>query len=295
VVTLAAETSMRRPDFFIVGAARCGTTSMYLYLKQHPEIYVSVLKEPHFFARDLTRPPQGIHDEGVYLDLFADAEGEKRLGEASVWYLTSRAAPRDIAAFSPEARILVMLRDPVEMLHSLWSLYLRTGNEELEDMAAAVDAAADRREGRRLPATAYFPEGLQYLEVGHYAKKVARWLDVFGRDRVKVILFEDFSRRTAEVYRETLEFLEVDPGFQPEYDIAEATRRVRGEVLKQLRRVPSEVRFHMRGSGRNHTSERRRPYPPELSERLRHELAPDVEALGELLGRDLSAWSRRAS
>ncbi|MGH9360273.1 MAG: sulfotransferase domain-containing protein [Thermoanaerobaculia bacterium] len=294
-MSAAAEADARKPDFFIAGAARCGTTSMYLYLKQHPEIYVSVLKEPHFFARDLTRPPQGIRDERVYLDLFAAAGDEKRLGEASVWYLSSRTAPRDIAAFSPHARILIMLRDPVEMLHSLWSLYLRTGNEELQDFAAAVDAAAERRAGRRLPATTYFPEGLQYLEVGRYSEKVARWLDTFSRGRVKVILFEDFRRNTPAVYRDTLEFLEVDPAFQPEYDLAKATRLVRDEVLRQLRRVPPEIRFQMRGSGRNHTSRERRPYPAELRERLRRDLSADIQALGALLGRDLSNWSGRAS
>ncbi len=280
----------RRPNFFIAGAPRCGTTSMYLYLKQHPEIYVSVLKEPHFFARDLTRPPQGIHDERVYRDLFADATGEKRLGEASVWYLSSRTAPGDIAAFSPDARIIIMLRDPVHMMHSLWSLYLRTGNEDIDDFAAALNAAAERRAGRRIPATTYFPEGLQYLAAGLYAERVARWLHTFGPGRVAVLLFEDFVRRPAEVYRETLEFLEVDPEFRPELDVAEATRRVRPQVLLQLRRVPPEVRFHMRGSGRRHTSPERRPYPARLQERLRRELAPDVRALQELLGRDLSAW-----
>jgi len=283
-----------RPDFFIAGAARCGTTSLYLYLKQHPEIYVSPLKEPHFFARDLTKPPQGIHDEKAYLDLFADARDEKRRGEASVWYLISPAAPREIAAFSPDARIILMLRNPVDMLYSLWSLYLRTGNEDLTDFTAAVDAAADRRAGKRIPATTYFPEGLQYPDVGRYSEKVARWLRTFGPGRIKVILFEDFSRRTPEVYRETLEFLDVDPAFVPEYDLAKGTLAVRNQALKQLRRVPPEVLAQMRGTGRRHTIAEHRPYPPELKERLRRELASDVEALSALIGRDLTHWTRDA-
>lgn len=279
----------RIPDLFLAGAARCGTTAMYLYLKQHPDIYLSVLKEPHFFARDLTLPPQGIRDEASYLALFADARDERRVGEGSVWYLASRSAARQIREFSPTARILVMLRDPVEMIPSLHALYLRTGNEEL-DLEAAMDAEADRRRGERLPATAYFPEGLLYTEVARYHDKVERFLDVFGKDRVRVVLFEEFLASTGEVYRSILEFLEVDSAFRPELSLARATERVRGEALRQLRRVPPEVRAQMRGAQEKHRSAPRAPLPPRLRARLSRELSGDIERLGRLLGRDLSHW-----
>jgi hypothetical protein len=262
---------------------------MYLYLKQHPEIYLSVLKEPHFFGRDLTRPPQGIRDEAAYLALFADSRGERRIGEGSVWYLASRSAAREILEFSPSARILVMLRDPVEMIPSLHALYLRTGNEEL-DLEAALDAEADRRRGGRLPAAAYFPEGLLYTEAARYHDKVERFLDVFGEDRVRVVLFEEFLAGTREVYRSVLEFLEVDRAFEPELSEARASERVRGEALRQLRRVPPEVRTQMRGAQEKHRSGPRAPLPPRLRARLCRELAGDVERLGRLLGRDLSHW-----
>lgn len=279
----------RVPDFFLVGAPRCGTTSMYTYLKQHPEIYLSVLKEPHFFSTDLTPPPQAVVDEAMYRGLFAGAGEEKRLGEGSVWYLESRDAPRAIHAFSPTARILVMLRNPVDMMASLHALYTRTGNEDLTDFEEALGAQDERLQGERIPEASYFPEGLIYTRSATYAEKVRRYFEVFGRERVHVIVFDDFASDPARVYRETMEFLGVDPGFVPELDIARATQIIRAKVLRQLVTTPQLIRDKMRGGGKRHTVPRKGP-SPELRQRLRAACAPDVRALGELIGRDLSAW-----
>src|SRR5882672_1680365 len=114
---------MRKPDCFIVGAPRCGTTAMYTYLGQHPEIFMSARKEPHFFGTDLSSPAL-VRDEQQYLSLFAKAQNEKRAGEASVFYLYSQRAAREIHAFCPSARIIIMLRNPVEMMYSLHSRHL---------------------------------------------------------------------------------------------------------------------------------------------------------------------------
>jgi len=102
---------MRKPDFFLVGAPRSGTTSLYTYLKQHPEIYVAIQKEPHFFGSDLTPLPGGIREEDLYLSLFAGAGDRRRAGEGSVYYLSSQQAPFEIQAYAPGARILILLRE----------------------------------------------------------------------------------------------------------------------------------------------------------------------------------------
>src|SRR5687768_15406060 len=142
---------MRTPNFFIVGAPRCGTTSMYAYLRQHPEIYVSPHKEPHFFGSDLSPLPGAIREEELYRALFAGAGDRPRAGEASVWYLSSRKAASEIRAFAPEARILILLRAPHQMLESLHSLFLRTGNEDLPTLEEALAAEPERRRGQRIP------------------------------------------------------------------------------------------------------------------------------------------------
>src|ERR1700742_937815 len=127
----------------MVGAPRCATTTMYTYLKQHPDIYLSLLKEPIYFGSDLTRQPLAVTDEASYLSLFAGAGDARVIGEGSVFYLMSTRAADEVKAFSPAARILIMLRDPLEMMHSLHALYLRSGNEDLADLDEAIAAEAD--------------------------------------------------------------------------------------------------------------------------------------------------------
>lgn len=288
------------PNFFLVGAPRCGTTSMYTYLKQHPEIYLSVLKEPHFFSTDLTAPPQAVVDEGLYLSLFAAAGEKPWVGEGSVWYLESRRAPPAIAAASPEARILIMLRQPIDMAFSLHGLYNRTGNEDLVDFDQALAAQEARAQGERIPDGTYFPEGLQYERVSRYSAKVERYLRQFGHHRVHVAIFEEMVADPVRVYRRILEFLGLDPSFEAEFDRAAATRRIRTQVLQQLRHTAPEIRAKMRGGGRRHTVTRRRAVSAETRRRWSEEGASDVAALSELLDRDLSRWwpdatpSRRA-
>jgi len=283
---------MRRPNFFIVGAPRCGTTSLYTYLKQHPEIYVSINKEPHFFGSDLTPLPGGIREEPLYLSLFAGAGDRPRAGEASVFYLSSKRAPFEIKAYSPDAKIIVLLRDPVEMARSLHGLYTRTGNEDLASFEEALAAEPERREGRRLPPGAYFPEGLLYTDIARNAEKVERYFEVFGRGNVHCILFEDLVGDTAAAYRGTLDFLGVDPTFEAELDPRRANQSVRMMAIRQLRDAAPEVRSRMqRTEMKQHESASRLPpLAPELEARLRGLFAEDVTRLGALLGRDLSAW-----
>lgn len=284
---------MRRPNFFIVGAPRSGTASMYSYLKQHPEIYCSIDKEPHFFGSDLSVMPGTIREENLYLQLFAGAGDRPRLGEASVWYLSSAKAPHEIRAFSPDAKIIVMLRDPVQMAYSLYSLYSRTGNEDLQTFEEALAAEPERRQGRRLPPGVYFPEGLLYTDAAQNAAKVERYLEVFGRKNVFYVLFDDFVRDTAAVYRRTLEFLGVDPKFEAELDPARASQKVRMLAIRQLRDAPPEVKQRMQFKEmKQHDGPPRQPLAEEVAGRLRELFAEDVARLGNAIGRDLSAWTR---
>lgn len=286
--------SIRRPNFFLAGAPRCGTTSMYTYLKQHPEIWLSVDKEPHFFGSDLTPQPGTIREEELYLALFAGAGDRPRVGEGSVWYLSSRHAPYEIRDFAPGAKIVLLLREPAQMAFSLHSLYRRTGNEDLPTFEDALAAEPERREGRRIPDGAYFPEGLLYTDAARSAEKVERYFEIFGRENVHCILFDDFVRDTAAVYRQTLQFLGVDPELQVELDLGRANQRVRMLAIRQLRQLPPElmrrIQFH---TMKLHDAAGPRPtLAAETAERLRALFAADVARLGTLLGRDLEPWTR---
>lgn len=283
---------MRKPNFFIVGAPRCGTASLYSYLKQHPEVWVSVVKEPHFFGSDLTVQPHTVREEELYLELFAGAGDRPRLGEASVWYLSSERAPYEIRAYAPDAKILILLREPAQMAYSLYSLYARTGNEDLPTFEEALAAEPERRQGGRVPPGAYFPEGLLYTHHARYAEKVARYFEVFGRENVHCIVFDDFVRDTAGAYRRTLEFLGVDPSFDAELDPRKASQKVRMLAIRQLRNASPEVTRRLRlEEMKKHDGGPREPLAPELAARLRSLFADDVARLGRLLDRDLSAWA----
>ncbi|MES1240997.1 MAG: sulfotransferase [Acidobacteriota bacterium] len=282
----------RYPNFFLVGAPRSGTTAFYSLLKQHPDVHLAILKEPHFFGTDLTIQPHTIRENDLYLGLFADAGDRRCVGEGSVWYLTSKLAAREIRERSPEARILVILREPDKMAYSLYGLYRRTGNEDLPTFAEALAAEDERREGRRIPEKAYFPEGLRYVEAALAADKLERFFTELGRERVRVVLYEDFRRDNLKVYREVLEFLDLDPEFVPELDPARAADRIREIAIPQLRRTDPRVRSRMnRQAPKQHAGGERDPMPAEIRARLRETFRPEVARLGEVLGRDLSHWS----
>ncbi len=182
-----------------------------------------------------------------------------------------------------------MLRNPVDMVSSLHSLYLRTGNEELEDVEEAVAAQDDRRQGRRIPESTYFPEGLIYTEAATYHDKVRRFLDAFGTEAVKIVIFDDYAADTLAVYRDVASFLGIDPGFEPNLDIRASYAAMRQDVLKQMRKLPPELRKVMRGGGKRHLG-KKQPMPEAFRARLKKHFAADVARLGELIGRDLDHW-----
>ena len=221
-------------------------------------------------------------------------------------YLYSKCAAAEIKEFCPEARIIIMLRDPVEMLHSKHSQSIFSGNEVINDFEEALEAEADRRLGRRIPRGVKLDATLFYRDIGRYAEQVQRYFDVFGRENVHVIVYDDFQDDTASVYRETLRFLGVDQEFQPCFEVKNPNKVVRNHVLHRILRSPQSplvrigrlivpFRFHrkvtvaFRGIYTSYVP--RPPMNPGLRLRLQAEFAPEVERLSELLGRDVTHWS----
>jgi len=278
-----------RPSFFIVGAPKCGTTSMYRYLEQHPQVFLPAQKELNFFADDLF--PDYIR-EPDYLALFRGAGDARAVGEASVWYLYSQAAARNIQAFDPAARIVVMLRDPVEMLYSLHSQHWFQGMEPEGDFRAAL--------ARPAPPTPL----LDYRATARYAEQLQRYLDRFGAERVHVILYQDLKADLPAVYRDTLVFLGLEPDFVPDFRVHNANKAPRSGLLRRLsqlppgllqplrRLLPFGLRRRLIGAvtGWNARYAPRPALDPDLAADLRRELAPEMEQLAAVIGRDLSAW-----
>lgn len=257
--------------------------------------------EIHFFGTDLNFWWFPKLTEAGYLDIYSDATNERRVGERSNSYLLSERAATEIKAFSPSALIIMMLRNPVDMLYALHHQMLENGYEEILDFCEALTTEEYRMQGQSATDDADFVNSLFYRNVVRYAEQVQRYTDVFGRANVHIIVYDDFKRDAPGVYRETLSFLGVDANFRPKFTIMNPSKRVRTQLLRDppaiTRRLakglmPKYLRRKVWGIlGRiNATRQPLRPMDPELRRQLQAEFAPDVAKLGKIIERDLRHW-----
>jgi hypothetical protein len=297
---------MKQVDFFIVGAPKCGTTAMYSYLKSHPDIFFPERKEPHFFGSDLEfhGQPRIIFDE--YLALFSDAKPDQTLGDASVFYLMSENAAEEIKAYNPAAKIVIMLRNPVDVMHSFHSQRLFNGTEDIANFGEAVAAEADRREGRRMPARIGFRQGLFYRDVVMFADQVERYLDAFGRNRVHIILYEEFVADMPGCFKGLCTFLGIDATLKATFNPVNSNKVVLFPWLREFLKDPppalsvagrilfpsTSIRNSIRKTVKtlNRVTTTRTPISRETRSELMQELAPSIDKLESLLDYDLSVW-----
>lgn len=295
---------MGRPNFFIVGAPRCGTTAMARYLGQHPEVFMAEKKEMHHFGRDVYNDP-AMKDRERYLAEFAGSGDYAARGEASVWYLASRHAAREMDEFDPASKVIIMLRNPVDMIFSIHSQLLIIGGEDIEDFKKALEAEPGRREEAGLIEGEPAIRPNFYRMNARVSDRVLRYLDVFGPERVHIVVYDDLRADTAGACRAVFEFLGVDPGFAPDTAPVNQRRSARSLRLHRLsRNMPGFVRtlrqkllpadFHPGAiiNRANLKSEKAPELDPALREELAAELEDEVQKLGEIIGRDLSSWSQ---
>ena len=180
------------PNFFIAGAPRCGTTALSEYLRRHPQVFMTIPKEPNYFAADL--PGLRFADTPEqYADLFRKVGSHHlAIGEASVWYLYSKVALDRIRQEIPHARIIVSLRNPIDFVRSLHARLLYSHNEDRANLAEAWAMQDTRREGRELPRSVQTPELLQYREIAMFGRQISRLFDAFPREQVRVVLLEEW-------------------------------------------------------------------------------------------------------
>ncbi len=300
---------MTLPNFLVIGAAKAGTTSLYHYLGQHPEVFMSPVKEPHFFALGGTganfRSPgaeAGINrksfaDPEGYEGLFVGARGEKAIGEASTSYLYSPEAPERIKRRVPEARLIAVLRDPAERAYSTFLALRLGGREPLRDFSRALEAEEGRiRDG--------WEHLWHYKNLGFYHVQLSRYGKALEEGRLRVYLYEDLGADPRGVMRDAYRFLGVDASFEPDTSqrhnmsgvsnngfLASLVRKRHPvkTAIKPL--VPATVRRRL-VSGLQKRVLSRPPFPPEVRRELVEAYREDVLRLEDLIGRDLSAWLR---
>jgi len=299
--------SSPKPNLFIVGFAKCGTTALHEYLSTHPNVHPSFPKEPHFFIERAWRHSPA-RTETEYLRFFAGASTDARVFlDSSAVHIYSPNALRKIREFNPDARIIVMVRHPVDMLASFHRYSCRMFREDVMDFEEAWNLQTSRAQGHNLPPDCEFPVLLQYENLGRVGKHVAALLDLWPRSQVKVVFFDEFVKAPLEHYKEILEFIGVPYDGRTEFpkvnEGGEWKSRTVGRIM--LKAWPLVIRLitrvNLRGAlrgpqfwmflwGLNSAREERSPMDPKFRQRLIEIFRDDIQILSATTGRNLDHW-----
>ena len=310
---------------FIVGAPRCGTTTLASFLQQHPDVCFSAVKEPHFFSRDevAALPSDKLRDaiaEEYWQRFFGHCEGDPTLyAEGSVTYLYVPERMKPILETWPDAKFVIALRDPVSMLPSLHARLLVTGDETIRDFPTAWAKIGDRAAGKSVPKRAVDPRWLRYDWAGQLGQNVERFLDTVGRDRCHIVLFDDLTNDPQGTYADLCRFLGIEPWPGTDFEPQRINKTIRiGWLQRLLKRPPKAIRtamagekFHARekkvGSSQgpllagifrvrkrllewNKVPVKRQPLDPAVRQQIIDRLRDDVILLSKVIDRDLSHW-----
>ncbi len=304
-------TSPTLPNFLVIGAGKGGTTSLHRWLAEHPQVYVSRIKETNFFTWETRR--DGSADEPLgrmefpvrsweeYLELFAEGAGAVARGEVSPSYLSRPAVPARIAERLPEARLIAVLRHPVERAYSSYLMHARDGRER------RTFAEAVRQELEGTADSTLAAGQLRYLRIGHYYRHLSRYWERFPDERMHIELFDDLKGDPGALVGRVYRFLGVDDSFRPDLSarlnpsgvprrslLAPFLRKNRfSRVVRRLlpaRCVPGVERAYDGWRGRQLVKP---PLDPALRRELIERYRDDIERLSDRLSRDLSTWLER--
>lgn len=301
------DTAMTMPNFLIIGPAKSATTSLYHYLNQHPQIYMSPVKEPRFFAYEGEKPAfagpgdeffanSSITDIDSYRALFTGVKDEVAIGEASPNYLYLPKAANRIRHHIPDAKLIAILRNPAERAYSHFMHNIRDGFEPLTDFGQALSEEQNRIGNNWAPRWHYRSQGFYYAEL-------TRYFENFERNQIKIFLYEEFGPNTSAAVRDLFRFLHVDDEFAPDvstrYNVSGIPQnKFVNTILKQHRRlqtfsrrfIPQKLRRIALNVRNNNLVK------PTISAEIRDELMDgykeDIQQLEKLIERDLSAWMR---
>lgn len=291
---------MKEPNFFILGAPKCGTTALASYLAEHPEVFMTDPKEPHHYNTDHRHG--SYKNRKAYLSLFAQAGNKhKAVGEASVWYLYSQDAVRNILSDYPDAKFIVMLRNPVEMAPSLYRQKVFSAHETAKSFEKAWHLQETRRKGKEIPYFCTEPRHLLYKEACSLGNQCKRLLAQVDKDRVFTIIHDDFKSSPDRIWRDTLEFLCLTHDGRDSFPSINNAKARRSIFLKRFNDLYVRMRyfigvqglgtgFFTRVDNWNRIKASNNLISPELHNTMKAEFRDDVLLLSDLLGRDLSDW-----
>src|SRR5215210_804802 len=289
---------MTMPNFLIIGAMKSGTTALYYYLEQHPEIYMSPVKEPTFFSsQEQENAADAVTNIGTYQHLFRGGSDKKAIGEASHSYLYDPGAAAEIRRYVPEAKLIAILRNPIGRAHSHFLHMVRSGTEPLDGFAQALQEEVGIHKERTFQ---------DYIGRGLYYDQLKRYFGLFPREQVRVYLYEDLSDAPISTVQDAFRFLKVDDSFVPDVSLR---RNVSGHpkyktldwLLRRQSRIKHAAKIYLPARLRWRFSKafddlktRNLIEPPPLQAEVRRQLIrvyrEDILNVQELIHRDLSGW-----
>ncbi len=296
------------PNFFIVGAPKSGTTALSVFLSEHPQIFFSDPKEPEYFAKDLKKPQNWLcgNDFDEYQKLFESAN-EKHLvvGEGSVMYMFSKTAIREIYNFNPEAKLIIIVRNPLDLAYSFHEHLRFDFEEDQGDFAKAWALQEKRKKGLNLPKNIRNPSYLQYGEVAMLGNQVEKVFNIFPSNQIKIIVYDDFIKSNRKEYLKVLKFLGVQDDNRKEFNRynerlnhkwrgLSVFRRKLPKGMQNFIRVLNEnltkLPYGERIGFTNRTKINRKPLPQSLKREMSDFFRDDVKKLSKIINRDLNYW-----
>lgn len=300
---------MVKPNFFIVGGPKCGTTAMASYLQSHKDIYISEPKEPNFFADDLAKI-KFVPTLNEYLNLFKGKTNKKILGDASIFYMFSDSAIENIYKFNKEAKLLVMMRNPLEMVPSFHAQILFTMEEDQEHFDKALELESVRIKGEKMPKYNRAPRLLQYSEIAKYGNQLENIFNFFPKEQVKVLIFDDFKASNRQAYVEVLNFLELEDDGKIEFEKVNEAKEAKSKFLNKFINRPPQFTIEIAKGIRSVLNvprlgvksyfsklNRKKASKPVLAEATINSLIEiykdDVIKASKILGKDLTHWLKK--
>lgn len=299
---------MTLPNFIIIGAAKSGTSSLYMYMKEHPEIYLSPIKEPHFFSFDSESKctsgpgdsvPNAITELETYMKLFDGVSNEKAVGEASPTYLYRPEAPIRIHQMIPNAKLIAILRNPADRAFSAYMHAVRDQRETANDFRHALSLEEERKQKNWGPLW-------HYVSVGFYYQQLKRYYDLFGQKNIKVVLQEELEQNPSAVLKDIFLFLDVDPNFSPNLSIKyNVSGKQKNKLIhcftKNIFDKPNPIRWISRKivpeswrwkltTSIHQKNIVRQTVPSDIRKELTATFREDIINLESLIGKSLRAW-----
>lgn len=302
-----------KPNLFIVGQPKSGTTALYHFLKEHPQIYMSEVKEPNYFCKDHHKESDLFHGkiklfkrmrtEEQYLSIFSKWKGEKIIGEASPSYLYSKVAAENIFHFNPNARIIMLFREPVDFLQSFHSEAQASLDEDISDFAKALSLENERKLGKNLPKGIRRPSKIFYSDRVKYSEQINRYLSFFPSSKIKVIIYDDFKENNEKVFADILDFLLIERTIDIKFKKFNPNKQIRFQNLRCFLKLVNTIVGFIKFIYPDIICQRdrlysiykriffkqvhRRPIDSKLNSRLKRQFKKEVACLSKILERDL--------